>query len=71
MVVVVDVRLGQRLRSGGHLAIHVEAGGRFEAAQLRAQGVSDVSLTPSPGIQVLADPRVLAELRMLVREFSV
>lgn len=38
------------------------------AAQLRAQGVSDVSLTPSPGIQVLADPRVLSRSFLLLAQ---
>jgi len=38
------------------------------AAQLRAQGVSDVLLGASPGIQVLADPRVLGRSFLLLAE---
>ena len=38
------------------------------AAQLRAQGVSDVLLGANPGIQVLADPRVLGRSFLLLAE---
>lgn len=38
------------------------------AAQLRAQGVSEVSLATSPAIQVLADPRVLSRSFLLLAQ---
>jgi hypothetical protein len=38
------------------------------AAQLRAQGVSEVSLTASPGLQVLADPRLLSRSFLLLAQ---
>ena len=41
-----DVCIGQRLRGGGHLAIHVEARGRLEAAQLRAKVIELLSGEP-------------------------
>lgn len=41
------------------------------AAQLRAQGVSEVSLSASPDIQVLADPRVLSRSFLLLAQACV
>lgn len=41
------------------------------AAQLRAQGVGEVSLAAGPGIQVLADPRLLSRSFLLLAQACV